>query len=112
MISNFSNEKAIWDTGVAIIASFEALIIPVILAFSSFEEIYYLYTEFYAKVLYLIEFVYITDIVIAFRTTYPVKLTGIEVWDPVRIAKRYMMGGNFILDILSSLSLLASFYPV
>jgi cyclic nucleotide gated channel alpha 3 len=46
---------------------------------------------------------FIVDIAINFRTTYTNTKTGLEVWNPKKIAKHYVLGGKFIIDLLSSI---------
>lgn len=49
---------------------------------------------------YLIDILFVIDIVINFRTTY-INSKGEEVYDPKEIRNKYMLGGRFWIDILS-----------
>lgn len=46
---------------------------------------------------------FMIDILINFRTTYINTKTGKEIWSPKLIAKHYVLGGKFWIDILSSI---------
>ena len=54
---------------------------------------------------YLVAVVFVLDMVINFRTTFVNTRTGDEIWDPRMIAKRYLLGGRFIIDFLSAFPL-------
>lgn len=47
-----------------------------------------------------IDIMFIIDIAICFRVTY-MTMEGEEITDPKKIAKRYMLHGPFIFDLLS-----------
>lgn len=51
----------------------------------------------------LIDFFYLLDVLISFRTTYMDLLTGMDVTDSYKIAKRYVSSGEFFVDFLSSI---------
>lgn len=51
----------------------------------------------------IIDGLFFVDIIISFRTTFINTKTGDEIWDPKLIAKKYVMGGRFWIDLLSSL---------
>jgi hypothetical protein len=51
----------------------------------------------------LIDFFYLLDVLISFRTTYMDLLTGMDVTDSYKIAKRYVGSGEFFVDFLSSI---------
>lgn len=50
----------------------------------------------------LINLIFMFDILVSFRTTYINTNTGDEVYNGWAIAKRYVVGGRFIIDFLSS----------
>ena len=50
-----------------------------------------------------IDLSFFIDIFINFRTTYISTKTGEEIYDPKLIARRYIFGGRFFLDCLSSI---------
>lgn len=49
--------------------------------------------------------IFMIDILINLRTTYINTKSGDEVYSPLMIAKRYILGGRFWIDFLSSLPL-------
>ena len=53
---------------------------------------------------FFIDFLFVFDILIAFRTTI-INKWGDEVFTPQTIAKKYVTGGRFIIDILAILPL-------
>ena len=59
---------------------------------------------------YFVDFIYIMDIVVAFRTSY-VDSVGDEITKPSMIAKRYIAAG-FMIDFLATLSVLPAIFPI
>ena len=53
----------------------------------------------------LIDFFYLADVLVSFRTTYMDLLNGVDVTDSYKIAKRYIGSGEFFVDFLSSIPL-------
>jgi potassium voltage-gated channel Eag-related subfamily H protein 6 len=51
---------------------------------------------------FMIDLLFMADIVLNFRTSFLNTKTGDEIKDPKKIAKSYIFGGRFILDLLSS----------
>ena len=52
----------------------------------------------------LIDFIFVADLIVAFRVTYQHPRTGDEVFDGKLIARRYLKG-RFAIDLLASLPL-------
>lgn len=50
-----------------------------------------------------IDLSFFIDIAINFRTTFISNKTGEEIYNPKLIAKRYVLGGRFLIDFLSSI---------
>lgn len=50
-----------------------------------------------------IDLSFFIDIAINFRTTFISNKTGEEIYNPKLIAKRYILGGRFLIDFLSSI---------
>ena len=50
-----------------------------------------------------IDFLFVVDIVINFRTSFMHPRTGEEIMDPKKIARHYLVGGRFMLDLLASI---------
>ena len=50
-----------------------------------------------------IDMLFMVDIVVSFRTTFINTKTGDEIWNPKMIGKRYVLGGRFWIDLLSSI---------
>lgn len=52
---------------------------------------------------WIVNFVFTVDIGVNFRTTHINTQTGIEVYNPKIIAKKYILGGKFWIDLISSI---------
>ena len=52
-----------------------------------------------------IDFIFLVDVILNFRTTYFHSSTGDEVFDLKKIAKKYVFGGRFGIDILATIPL-------
>jgi len=50
-----------------------------------------------------VDLIFITDIIIRFRTTYIDPISGEEVMDYQLIAKKYLFSITFVIDVLSTL---------
>ena len=50
-----------------------------------------------------IDLIFFIDIFVNFRTSYISTQNGEEIYDPKLIAKKYILGGRFIIDLLSSI---------
>ena len=50
-----------------------------------------------------IDIIFFLDIVLNFRTTFFHRHTGDEIKDPKKIAKHYILGGKFAIDVLASI---------
>ena len=53
----------------------------------------------------MVDILFMVDIVVGFRTSFINKKTGDEIWEPKKIAKNYICGTRFWLDLLSSIPL-------
>jgi potassium voltage-gated channel Eag-related subfamily H protein 4 len=88
-----------WDIVVILLAIYNSFTIPLSLAFNppdlSSTGILCLDT--------FVDLAFFVDIIINFRTTYISQTTGNEVYNPKLIAKNYVLGGRFWIDLLSSL---------
>ena len=60
---------------------------------------------------YIIDVIYICDILMSFRTTYYSKSTGEEIFSLSLIAKNYWKHG-MLLDLIATLSVLPSLLPI
>ena len=96
-----SRFKFWFDMMIISLASFNVFTIPFIIAFDPPEAD----SWWYMTIVYLINIIFVIDIVVNFRTTYINNRTGDEVWDPKMIAKKYLLGGRFLIDFLSALPL-------
>ena len=54
---------------------------------------------------WLVALLFFVDIGINFRTTFINTRSGDEIWDPKMISKRYVFGGRFWIDFISSIPL-------
>jgi hypothetical protein len=88
-----------WDISVIFFAIYNSIMTPFVIAFNpSWQS-----DIFIVLVDWIINVFFIIDIGINFRTTYTNTKTGLEVWNPKKIAKHYVLGGKFIIDLLSSI---------
>jgi hypothetical protein len=88
-----------WDIYIIIAAIYNTITIPLDIAFKPaiLGSIGITVMESFIDLSFFI------DIFINFRTTYISSKTGEEIYDPKLIAKRYILGGRFFLDFLSSI---------
>lgn len=88
-----------WDIYIIIAAIYNTITIPMDIAFKP---------EILASIGItimesFIDLTFFIDMFINFRTTYISSKTGEEIYDSKLIAKRYILGGRFFLDFLSSI---------
>ena len=88
-----------WDISVIFFAIYNSIITPFVIAFEPSWDgsIGILLAD------WIINIFFIVDIFINFRTTYVNTKTGEEIWEPKKIAKHYVLGGKFWIDLLSSI---------
>ena len=60
---------------------------------------------------FIIDFIYVCDILRSFRTTYYSKVTGEEIFNLRHIAKNYLRHG-MLLDIIATLSVIPNLLPM
>ena len=101
IIESKSRGKMFWDILIMMYAMYNAFMIPIEVAYSG--------TFFSAKTKnaltyfgYAVDFCFLIDIVISFRTSYLDPNKGVEVKDPRLIATRYLKSGLFFLDVVST----------
>lgn len=103
IISNRNQKKFYWDLLVIFLAIYNAIALPMRIAFVQVEQLYE--DEF---VLFLLEttidVLFGVDILLAFFTEYIDMAFGEKIRQPKKIAKRYMKGG-FWVDFVSTLPL-------
>lgn len=101
IIKQNSKFKFWFDMMIISLASFNVFTIPFIIAFDPPEA----NSWWYSTIVWLINIIFVIDIIINFRTTFINNRTGDEVWEPKMIAKRYLLGPKFWIDLLSALPL-------
>ena len=89
-----------WDMFVIVLAIWNAIYIPFSIAFEPAVASNPVSVGFN----FLIDFLFLIDIIVNFRTTF-IDKEGIEVYDPRKIAKRYILGGRFWIDFFSTIPL-------
>ena len=87
-----------WDLFVMLLAIYNSFSIPIFMAFQPASES----NPGMIAIDFIIDMLFMFDIVLNLRTTFIHPKTGIEISDPKEIAKRYMAGGRFWLDLISS----------
>lgn len=107
MIKAQGKLKLSWDLIIIVFSIYQAIMIPISLSFQpDFINAYEM------KLLEsIIDLVFISDIIIRFRTTYIDPISGEEVMDFSLIAKKYAFSLNFLIDVLSTAPLEVMFYP-
>lgn len=93
--------KFYWDLVVISMAIYTSITTPFFLAFKPVWE----NNAGILLIDWAVNIVFIFDIGVNFRTTYINTKTGIEIWEPKLIAKKYLLGGRFWIDLLSSIPL-------
>lgn len=93
--------KFYWDLVVISMAIYTSITTPFFLAFKPVWE----NNIGIVLIDWAVNIVFITDIGVNFRTTYINTKTGIEIWEPKLIAKKYLLGGRFWIDLISSIPL-------
>ena len=97
LLSVNDQRKTYWDLFVMFLAAFNVFIIPLDVGFNpeSFQSTYF-------KILNSsIDFLFLLDIILAFRTTFINENTGAEVTDAKTIARQYLRG-QFTIDMLAT----------
>ena len=94
-----------WDFFIIFLSIYNAFSIPMAIVFSPAQ----LNTDGMLAFDAIVDFIFIIDIILTFRTTFFDPTIGEEVYDPHRIAKRYIGGGRFFIDFLSSVPLTSIF---
>ena len=99
ILQQSSRFKFWFDMLIIVLASFNVFSIPFVIAFEpGFAD-----HGAYVTLTWLITVIFVADIFINLRTTYINIRTGDEVWEPKMIAKKYVLGGRFWIDLLSAI---------
>ena len=101
ILRNSSKSRTRWDVFIIVMALFNAFSVPYNAAFQQGQEqgIGLRFFDLFVNMLFIV------DLAINFRTTYVETNSGVEVFEPNKIARRYVLGGRFVVDMLSSLPL-------
>lgn len=87
-----------WDIFIMILATWNSLTIPIEIAFEPSIADHLAYKYFNN----IIDFIFLLDIIVTFRTTYINPSSGDEISEPLQIAKEYLKG-RFWIDVLATL---------
>ena len=98
MLSVTSDTRMHWDIAIMLLSIWNCFYVPFVSAFSAFDSRISL-----RVVDLIIDFLYILDIVVNFRTTYIDESTGYEVRSPRRIAWRYSASPRFWCDLVAAM---------
>lgn len=90
-----------WDFLIIILSVYQAISIPIAISFEPDEFNNPVFRTFDS----LIDLIFLSDIMLRFRTTYIDPISGEEVIDSYLIAKKYLSSPNFIIDVLSTVPL-------
>ena len=90
--------RVYWDIMIVLTTIYNCLALPLFLAFnpSLLESPYTLLSDT------MIDLLFISDILVNFRTTYIKDTTKEEIYDAKLIAKHYITSGNFFIDLVPS----------
>jgi hypothetical protein len=88
-----------WDLFVMLLASYNCFSIPFAIAFNPVEMESTVARAFDS----IIDLCFLMDIVLNFRTAFLSPKTGVEIMNPKEIAKNYMRGGKFAIDLLATI---------
>ena len=98
MLSFNDSKRVQWDICVILMTIFNCFYIPFNIAFEP--SLYYELEVLNS----IIDFVFYLDIILNLRTTFMTK-SGEEIMNSKEIAKRYILQGTFLVDVLSILPL-------
>lgn len=90
-----------WDLLVMILSIVNGVTVPLDISFKP----QFFGDPWFLGINYVIDVLFVVDVVLNFRTTYKETNTGEEVFDPRKIACNYMTSFQFYLDVISALSL-------
>lgn len=99
MVRCRSSFKLYWDIVIIVMALYNSIVIPIEIAWN----VVSLASPTEIIIESVINLVFMIDIFLSFRTTYISSVSGDEIFDTKAIGIRYIIGGRFILDILSSI---------
>lgn len=57
----------------------------------------------YRSITWIIDFLFGLDVFLSFRTTIVDEISNVEIYDARLIAKRYILRGRFLVDVISSI---------
>ena len=106
IIGQYSTFKIFWDIMISVIASFDSLTVPFLFSFTQ-QTREFSDSPGWQWTGRFIDFIYIVDIIFAFRTTYVDVVTGDEITQPSLLAKKYM-SGSALIDFISAITVLAN----
>ena len=99
IIRESSKAKLRWDIYIILLAIYNSVTIPLGIAYHPEGLDSTGVTVFES----FIDLSFFIDIFVNFRTSFISPKTGDEIYDPKQIAKKYIFGGRFFLDLLSSI---------
>jgi len=86
---------------VILLATYNTVMTPFMLAFTP-----WMFQDMFLRSIHLvIDFLFLTDVVVNFRFTYIDSYTEEEVFEPKKIAINYISSGRFFIDLLAGLPL-------
>ena len=99
MIRHDSGYKNSWDLFVILLVLLNCITIPLSVSMSKME---FLESPTFKTLSVLIDITFGIDIIVNFCSTYISPDTGVLVVDRCKIAKNYMFGSRFLVDVLAS----------
>ena len=99
MIRCGSTFKLYWDIIIIVMALYNSILIPVEIAWNVRE----LGSTLEVIIESVINMAFMIDIFLNFRVTFISSVNGDEIFDPKKIAFKYIIEMRFILDVLSSI---------
>ena len=99
MVRHDSGYKNLWDLFIILLVLFNCIMIPLQVSMSNLE---FIQSNAFNVVSIMIDTAFGIDIIVNFCTAYVSPDTGLVIVDRWKIAKNYMCGSRFLIDILAS----------
>ena len=100
MLRHDNKLKAFWDLYIIVFVLWNCISIPLQI---SFRDLWWMNSIFYKIAEGVVDVSFALDIIVNFRTTYISPKSGLEITENNQIAKNYIKGGRFWVDLAASI---------
>ena len=100
MLRHDNKLKAFWDLYIIVFVLWNCISIPLQI---SFRDLWWMNSIFYNIAEGVVDVSFAIDIIVNFRTTYITPKSGLEITENNQIAKNYISGGRFWVDLAASI---------